>query len=103
MTRLFTTAILFIASFTSAAVINGVQPVTAPNKGSAIQPAAAAPALANPNDTATMSSQLNIGIDLDVLAQQGELAATNDLISLLQTEKQKNTQLFNAAKVSIIP
>jgi hypothetical protein len=49
-----------------------------------------------------MSNQLNIGIDLDVLALQGELAATNDLITLLKTEKQQNLQLFSAAKVGTI-
>jgi hypothetical protein len=103
MTRfLFTTTILLVASFTSAAVINGPNQAPAPSKGGAIKPSTATPTVSNSTDTVTMSNQLNIGIDLDVLALQGELAATNDLITLLKTEKQQNLQLFSAAKVGTI-
>jgi hypothetical protein len=120
MTRLLLAFALLSAAGLSVAVpANGLsQPQKAnpgaakPGNGTAVPAPAAPPAPAtgnNPapapatgnggNQPANGGNQASIGIDLDVIAQQGQLAATNDLITLLKATATPNIVLYNAARV----
>jgi len=95
---LLITTLLFSVHLVNAAVIDSRINTASPTLDKRqFQPyATQAP---NVTDTISLGSQLNTGLDLDVLAQKGELAATNNLISLLKYEKQQDPKLYNAAKV----
>jgi hypothetical protein len=117
MTRLLLALTLFSAAGLSVAVpANGLSQPQKANPGAAkpgnvtAAPAPAAPpapAAGNPAPVPANGNggnQASIGIDLDLIAQQGQLAATNDLITLLSAQTAApNIVLYNAARVSSLP
>jgi hypothetical protein len=128
MTRLLLALTLLSAASLSVAVpANGLSQPQKANPGAAtpgngtVVPAPAAPpapAAGNPapvpangnggnqagNQPVNGGNQASIGIDLDLIAQQGQLAATNDLIILLQAQTAApNIVLYNAARVKPLP
>jgi hypothetical protein len=50
------------------------------------------------NQTTLAAKELAVGLGLNIMAQQGEVAATSEIISLMQAGK-TDQALFNTAKV----